>query len=198
MVITGFRIGFIRLVYKYFDSHCIVFMSINIIEVVITHLRRIAASLPSKNCPQMVNFILRIFSNISVSGFVTTCPEAVLPQYPTLLTPWRGAPSPCASCTCVPVRPITSVAVPTPCYAYLNVSPCEAGWSPHRPGITGTDLRSPQDPSKGGARAARTEWVAGVFDEIILVANWCYEIHYFECVLLVVFAVARHEFYLLT
>ena len=75
----------------------------------------------------MVNFILRIFSNISVSGFVTTCPEAVLPQYPTLLTPWRGAPSPCASCTCVPVRPITSVAVPTPCYAYLNVSPCEAG-----------------------------------------------------------------------
>eukprot|EP00434_Breviolum_minutum_P025824 symbB.v1.2.022829.t1/scaffold2043.1/size110972/3 len=53
--------------------------------------------------------------------------QAVLPQYPTLLTPWRGAPSPCASCTCVPVRPITSVAVPTPCYAYLNVSPCEAG-----------------------------------------------------------------------
>ena len=64
-----------------------------------------------------------------VSGFVMTCCEAVLPQYPTLLTPWRGAPGPCACCsgTCVPVRPITSVAVPTPCYAYLNVSPCEAG-----------------------------------------------------------------------
>lgn len=76
---------------------------------------------------QKIALILQIFSKISVSGFVMTCPEAVLPQYPTLLTPWRGAPSPCASCTCVPVRPITSVAVPTPCYAYLNVSPCEAG-----------------------------------------------------------------------
>lgn len=173
-------------------------MSINIIEVVITHLRRIAASLPSKKLPSDGQLHSTNLFEHQCLRFCDDVPWGCFAAISNIAHTLEG----CSKPLCLlHLRTSETYNFCGRSNAMLRLSQrltLWSGWSPHRPGITGTDLRSPQDPSKGGARAARTEWVAGVFDEIILVANWCYEIHYFECVLLVVFAVARHEFYLLT